>query len=134
MTEILARAMGFQPRRLTEEWERTQALKESSDFWDLRRQTLIRQFGDAVKNEDAEGADKVAQAVANFNDQLPDEARAKAITGKALKASARQRMGVAEKTEEGIPTQKSNIPLLEAMEPYYPRGWPRGLVDTRPVN
>ena len=133
MTEILARAMGFQPRRLTEEWERTQALKESSDFWDLRRQTLIRQYGDAVKNEDSEGADKVAEAVANYNDQLPDEARAKAITGKALRTSARQRMGVAEKTEEGIPTQKSNIPLLEAMEPYYPRGWPKGLIDAGPV-
>jgi hypothetical protein len=133
MAEILARALGFQPRRLTEEWERTQALKESSDFWDLRHQVLIRQFGDAIKNGDGEGAQRVAEAIAQFNEQLPDEAKAKAISGKAMRASVRQRMGIAEKAEEGIPTEKSNIPLLQAMEPYYPRGWPQDQVDARPV-
>lgn len=133
MSEILARALGFQPRRLTEEWERTQALKETSDFWDLRHQILVRQYGDAVKNGDDESADRVGQAIQQFNEQLPDEAAGKAITGKALRASVRQRMGVAEKAEEGIPTEKSNIPILQKMEPYYPRGWPQNLVDSQPV-
>jgi hypothetical protein len=133
MAEIFARGLGFQPRRLTEEWERTQALKESSDFWDMRRQILIRQYADAVKNDDDASVDKVADAIGQFNDQLPDEAAGKAITSKGLKASVRQRLGVAEKQEEGIPVQKSNIPLLESMEPYYPRGWSRDQVGARPV-
>ena len=133
MAEIIARAAGFQPRRLTEEWERTQALKESSDFWDIRRQVLIRQFADSVKNNDTDGKDKVAEAIRQYNTQLPEEARGKAITGKGLRESVKQRMGVAARQEAGIPVQKANIPLQQALEPYYPRGWDRNQVGARPV-
>jgi hypothetical protein len=133
MSEIFARALGFQPRRYTEEIERTQALKESSDYYDLRKQVLMRQFGDAVKNRDDDGKETVVAAIRHYNEQLPDEARGKAISGKELKASVQQRLRVAAKQEAGIPLQKSNIPLQREMEPYYPRGWPKDQVGAKPV-
>ena len=72
-------------------------------------------------------------AIKKYNEDLPEEARAKAITGKELKASVSQRMRVAAKAEAGIPLQKSNIPLQRAMEPYFPRGWPKDQVGAEPV-
>jgi hypothetical protein len=133
MMEILGRAAGLQPRRLTEAWEKIAGMSEAATYWDLRRQGLMRQFGDAVKKQDNDGKEKVMEAIRNYNDKLPEEARSKAITGKELKASVEQRLKVQQRQEAGLPAQKANIPLQRELEKYYPTGWPKDLQTVKPV-
>jgi hypothetical protein len=42
-------------------------------------------------------------------------------------------MRVQAKQEAGIPVEKSNIPIKQALEPYYPRGWAPSQVGAKPV-
>jgi hypothetical protein len=134
MMEVLARAAGFQPRRLTEEWGRIQAVSEAAAFWDLRRQGLMRQFAETIRTQDSEGRAAVIEAIKKFNNDLPNEARAKKITSDALHASVQQRMRVRALQEQGLPAAKSNIPIARELEKYYPRGWPKDLQAVKPVN
>lgn len=133
MMEILARGLGFQPRRYTEELARIQAIKEQGDFWDLRHRGLLRQIGDAIKNQNDEQKEAAIAAIKKYNQELPEEARMKVITSKEIKASVSQRMKVQAKQEAGIPVEKSNIPIKQALEPYYPRGWAPDQVGAKPV-
>ena len=133
MAEILARAAGYQPRRLTGRWEQIEAQTEAATYWDLRKGILLRQFGEAIKSNSPEDKARVLQAVKNYNSELPQEAKAKAITALALKDSVRQRMKVQAAQQAGLPTQKSNIPLARSMDKYFPDGRPTGQVDARPV-
>jgi hypothetical protein len=131
--EILLRAAGFQPRRLTEEYERIGARKDSSDYFDMRRAILLRQFGDAVKNQSDEEKASVVEAVKEYNQKLPEEAKAKSITGAQLHASVINRLRNAAKQEEGIPLKKSDVMISRDIEKYYPKGWPRGQVGATGV-
>ena len=133
MSEILARAMGFQPRRLTEEWQRIMATSDASAYWDLSRQDLIRQFAESIKSNDQDSKQRVLEAIKQFNQNLPPEARGKAITSKGLQASVTQRLRVQSLQERGLPPKKSDIPLAQDVEKYYPRGWPRDQVSSKVV-
>ena len=133
MMEILARAMGMQPRRLTEEWARIQAKTESSNYWTLRKEGLMRQFAETVKSNDKESKDRVVEAIRQYNKQLPAEARGYAITDKGLTASVTQRLRGQQMTDAGLPTNKRDIPLMQEVEKYYPRGWPRDLKSVKGV-
>jgi len=133
MMEILGRAAGLQPRRLTEAWEKVTGVSEEATYWDLRRQGLLRQFGDAVKKNDEAGKEKTMEAIRNYNNKLPDEARTKGITAKELKASIEQRLKVQALQEAGLPAQKANIPIARELEKYYPTGWPKDLQTVKPV-
>jgi hypothetical protein len=133
MMEILARAGGFQPRRLTEEWGRISARAESSAYWQLRKQGLMKQFAEAVKAGSQEDKDRVVDAIKEYNSKLPDEAKGYAITSQGLRTSVQNRMRAAAMSDEGLPSQKRDIPIAESLEPYYPRGWPKDLVKAKGV-
>jgi hypothetical protein len=133
MGEILARAMGYQPRRITAQWEKIGAVADAAAFWDIRREILLRQFGEAVKGQNSEDKSRVLTAVREYNKQLPEEARAKAITGEALKTSVQNRVRVKALQESGQQVQKSNRLLQQKMEKYFPDGRPAGQVSATPV-
>lgn len=133
MSEILFRFLGFQPRRLTGVWEAIAAKQEQATYWDLRKQILLRQFGEAVKTQNDEGRESVLAAVKNYNKELPPEARAKSITSETLKTSVNQRMRIKAQQESGLPTSKQNYELFKSLDKYFPDGRPTGQVDARPV-
>jgi hypothetical protein len=133
MAEILARAAGYQPARLTGQYEALGAKKEAATYWDLRRGILLRQFGEAVKGANSEDKARVLQAIRSYNGMLPEEWKPKAISAQALKDSVVQRLKVQQKTESGLPIAKSDIKGYQSMDKYYPRGRPTGQVDARPV-
>src|SRR3974377_725562 len=87
MMEILARVGGRQPRRLTEKWGRMFATGDAANFWNLKRQGLMRQFAEAVRTQDQESKDKVIEAIKRYNKDLPEEARGKGINAKELQDS-----------------------------------------------
>jgi hypothetical protein len=133
MAEILARAAGYQPRRLTARWESIQAQQEASTYWDLRRGILLRQFGDAVKSQNPEDRARVVSSIRSFNQELPPEARMKALTSQALKESVQQRLKVKAKQEAGLPLARSDIPLSQNLQKYYPEGLAPNQVGAKPV-
>ena len=133
MMEILARAGGFQPRRYTEEIQREVATRDAGDFWDLKRQGLMRQFAEAIRTKDTDNRQRVVNAIVQFNKSLPDFAKTKSITTAQLKNSVAQRMRVQQMQESQLPAQKSNIPIAREVEKYYPRGWPKDLQTVKPV-
>ena len=134
MMEILGRALGMQPRRLTEEWARIQAQSEAATLWDLRRQGLMRQFAEAVKTQSDDDKERVIEAIKHYNSILPEFARGKAITSQGLRSSVQKRMRDAAMQAQGLPVRKANIPISQEVEKYYPRGWPQDLQKAKPVN
>lgn len=133
MAEILARALGYQPRRLTGAWEAIAAKTEQVTYWDLRKQLLLRQFGAAVKGGNPEEREAVLQAVKNYNSRLPQEAKAKSITGETLRNSVMNQLRTRAQQEAGLPQAKQNIEMFRALDRYFPDGRPTGQIDARPV-
>lgn len=134
MAEILARAAGYQPRRMSAEWERIGALAEQKAFWQIRQGILLRQFGEAVKENNPENKERVIAAVKQYNADLPPEARGYAISGTTLRNSVRQRMKVKAAQEAGYDTTKAGRVMEETLRKYFPDAAPpAGTVDARPV-
>lgn len=133
MAEILGRAMGYQPRRLIAQYETIQAKQEAATYWDLRKGILLRQFGTALQGKNLEEKERVIQAIRNYNNELPAEAKAKGISGQVLRESVQARMRNNARTEQGLPTSKQNFQLFKSLDKYFPEGKPTGLTGVVPV-
>ena len=120
MTELLGMAIGLQPTRLTQKWDLIRAQQEAVQFWDLKRQALLRQAGQARVSGDSENYARVIQAVRDFNYGLPPEARGHVITGEALRSSITSRLKGVARTEIGLPQRNRDIPLIRQVQELYP--------------
>ena len=116
MTELLGMAIGLQPTRLTQKWDLIRAQQEAVQFWDLKRQALLRQAGQARVSGDSENYARVIQAVRDFNYGLPPEARGHVITGEALRSSITSRLKGVARTEIGLPQRNRDIPLIRQVQ------------------
>lgn len=124
MYEILAKAAGYNPERLTAAWDRRTAEREAEAFWDLRRTYLLQSAWSAKQSTDPGVYQSTLEAIRKFNKDLPDEARGKAITGDALRQSFESRAKATAKTEGGIPQARGNIPLARSVQKLYPEANP----------
>lgn len=129
MMEILAMAGGYQPLRLTAKWDRVMAEKEAIEYWDLRRNGLLRQFWSATQSGSADDRDRVLESIRRYNEMLPDAAKGKAITSDTLRRSVDTRRRLQSLQEQGLPTQKSNVGIVQEIQ----RLHPQAEVDIRPV-
>jgi hypothetical protein len=120
MMEALSMSAGFQPLRLTQKWDLIMAQREQEQFWDLKRQALLRQATQAKANDDEENFQRSLAAIRDFNDNLPDEARAKAIKASSISEAIRTHMKGAAKLESGLPTTKSDIGIVQDIQRLYP--------------
>ena len=129
MMEVLGMAAGFNSTRLSAQWDLIVAQREAIQYWDLRKQGLMRQAWAARKSGDKESWGQVLGAIRKFNTDLPKEARLKAITADMLRGSftARARAGNAQ--ESGVPTHRSDIPIVQEIQRLYPEAQ----VDVRRV-
>lgn len=132
-SEIMERALGFQPTRLVARQENIAAKAEAEAFWDIRRQLLMRQFWSATRDQNSEQRSTVLEAIRNFNRGLPPEAAAKAITQTSLRQSLERRVQERARTEAGLPTNLRNIGIYRNIDTLYPEGAPAGLRDVRRV-
>jgi hypothetical protein len=131
--EVLARAMGFQPRRLTAQYESISAKAEAAAYWDIKKQLLLRQFAAAVKGGDPEDKQRVLSGIKEYNNSLPAEAKAKAITAQVIKESVMTRFKSQAKAELGLAQSKQNQKMFNNMDKYFPDAKPPGLVNVVPV-
>lgn len=133
MAEIVARGLGFQPSRVTSRWDNILAKAEAVAYWDIRREVLLHQYYAAYKSGNPELVESVRAAIINFNNQLPEEARGKTLTGKQVSDSVRNKLTNSIKTEAGIPPRIGDLGIYKKIDKYYPDGAPPNLVDIQKV-
>jgi len=127
MMEILARAAGFQPARLTQQWDKIRAQQEAKSFWTLQHDYLLRELWWAKSKGDTVAYERAYGAVQNFNQTLPDIVRGYRITGDTIRKSFQTRGIAAKKQGLGIPLQKRDIPMWQEIQRMHPGAQPVGM-------
>jgi hypothetical protein len=124
--EIFGRLLGFQPARLTQQWDRIHQESDAKAYWTTRHDLLVRQLWHTIQRKDDVAKDRTLSSIKNFNNELPDEARGYKITSESLQRSFKQRALIAKKQEMGIPLQKRDIPLVQDIQRLHPGAEPIG--------
>jgi hypothetical protein len=122
MAELIGIALGYTPTRVSRTWDRIIAEKEATAFWDIRRDMLLRQMDEAVRNNDAKEREEIIKDIKKFNGDLPQEAKAKRITRDTIKKSLESRQRNRSMKEMGIPVQRSNRGIAAETRRLYPEG------------
>ncbi len=120
MMEVLGMAAGFNPTRLSSQWDRIIAERDAVMFWNLRKEGLLRQAWNAKKSGDTDSWENVLGSIRKFNAELPQEARMKAITADGLRQSFLARARATNASESGVPTHRSDIPIVRDIQRLYP--------------
>jgi len=119
---------------LSERWENLQAKAETTAFWDLRREILMRQFWSVYKERDKDGIRDMTRAIQTFNRDIPPGFEGKRITKDGLKQSIVNRLKGQAKTEQELPRNLKNIGVYREIDKLYPGGQlPPGTLDVRRV-
>lgn len=120
MTELGARALGFQNLRTTATWDYRRDLMQQEATVELTRQQLLNQHWEAMRTGDTELAKGIREGIKEWNNSLPDMWKGKAIGGDTLKRSTKVRAKNQRMIEQGIEPQKSNRPASEALRRLHP--------------
>lgn len=130
MMEILSVAGGFQPTRLTAQWDLIRAEKDAKEFWVDRRQGLFKQYEEALAGGIPKEKENVIEAIKKFNGEVRDtSARTYAITSEQIRQSMMARARARMATEAGVSVQKRDIPLMQEIQGLYPEA----TIDVRRV-
>lgn len=120
LAEVLGIAAGYSPYRQALQWDRIMAGQEATKLYDIRRQVLMKQMGNAVLGKDPKEVERVKGAIQNFNTGLPTEARGKAISGDTLRQSVGSQARSRQAQEAELSVKKSDIPILREVQKLYP--------------
>lgn len=103
--EVLARAMGFSPSIQTANRELHYMQKDAEMYWVNKRNTVLTQYWEAVRQGDREAVADVREKIAEFNEDAPPPMR---LDGGDLSRSVKARQKRARADELGIPVQKQS--------------------------
>jgi len=120
MAEAIGRGLGFQPLRLTAEWDRMKAQTEVATYWQTRREMLTRQFNAAVKAQDVEAKALLIESIRKFNADLPKEMKPYAITGDGLRQGAGASVKGGKMVEQLGARSRRDLPLTKEIQRLYP--------------
>jgi hypothetical protein len=129
MMEVFAIAMGYRPARQQAKWDEALAFNEVKAYYDLKSQGLRQQFWEATQGGIPQEIEKVRSAIVDYNTELPDWAKGKAITADSLTQSMKSRALERAAKESGTPRQKTDIGISREMQ----RLFPESTVDVRRV-
>ena len=117
--ELIGKASGFQPTRLSRRWDAAIAASEIEQYWTGRRSALIREF-DFAKNVVGERAamNAVRVDIKDFNRQVP--VNGLRISGKTLAESQRSRRRDRRFRERGLSPQKGARQLSRDTQELFP--------------
>lgn len=118
--EILAKAMGFNPTRVSQARAKAQAQRDVAIYWIGRRQELFTQFAAAKMAGDKEAVADVREAIKAYNAEAPD--RNLKVTLQDLRNSLQQRLKRNKRVEAGVGPQKMTQGLYREVEQLYPSG------------
>lgn len=117
------------PLKLSSYWDRVLAEREAVEFWHQKRNGLLKQYFATVQSGDMKEREKVRNAIVNYNDTLPKDARGQAISSDTLSRSMRMRARAQASQETGTPMQRGDVPLVRGIQ----RLFPESVVDVREV-
>ena len=106
--ELFGQALGFTPTRVSEMYAGANAVKNHETRIEKRRQLLMNQWVNAIRERDAEKAREAMEAITTFNSKNPVF---RIDHRKNLVPSLRNRMRVQSQTKEGVyvPATKDEI-------------------------
>ena len=118
--EIIGLAGGFQPRRLTAQWDYLRDKAEVTGFVDMQRGMLLAQWGEAIRRGDSTELETVRAATVRFNDELPDFLTAKRLTAKTIETSVKTRIRTQAMQAAGNEPIRANQPIADEMRRLHP--------------
>jgi hypothetical protein len=127
LAEIIGASMGYTPTRLAAQWDRIMAERETVMYWNIRRETLVRQLWSA--RGDPQNYESVLQSIRNFNSGLPEAAGLKRIDAAYIRRSFQSRARTQQAQESGVPRARADIPIVRDIQRLYPEAQ----VDVRTV-
>jgi hypothetical protein len=129
MMEVLALGAGYQPLRVQARWDNILAKVEVEKYFDMQRNALLEQLHEAVSSKNPKTREDVVQSIRDFNKELPEWARGKAISSDTARRSVETRERGRISRESGVPTQKSNVPIAREIDKLFPES----TIDVRKV-
>lgn len=120
VAEVIGIGMGYTPYRKTLQREIDNAQYDAVKTWEIRQQSIIRQFGNAILGKDEAEIAKVKAALTKFNDSLPTEAKGFAVTGDMIQKSVETKATSRAYREEGLSTRERDIPVMQNAAKLYP--------------
>lgn len=120
MAEAIGMGLGYQPFRLSRQWDRIIAEREAVAFWDIRREMLLRQLWHARQSGDKDDYQSVIGAIRKYNGDLPTEARGKVISADTIRNSFQARLRTERSQESGVPGRRGDVPIVRKIQELYP--------------
>lgn len=130
LMEVLGIAAGYVPARQSLQWDRILASQDAVKLWHIRREGLMKQFGNAVLGGDPKEIPRARDAIVAFNKSLPPEARGQAITSDSISKSVRMKARNRAAQEGELSLRKGDIPIMRKVQQLYPESRASG---PRPV-
>lgn len=97
--DVGRQAVGFTPAKVSEAWERNNALKNAESRINAKRRTLMNEFATAIEMKDTDARQAVMQKIRKFN--AAPEHKAVQISQDALRRSIRTRRRNSKLREDG---------------------------------
>jgi hypothetical protein len=132
--EMLAIAAGYQPTRMTREWDRIRLTQHVNTFWNLRRTGLLAQYSSARRANSGEDTQAVEAAIKKFNEDLPKEAEAKKITEQTLARSWASRERTRQRQEEEGATSRMDQGVARSIRRLFENRAAGRVKEERPVS
>lgn len=116
--EIIAQALGFNPTRKAQAWDRIIMQSEAVAFWNIRRGLIYDAYDRAKEGGEAADMAEFKKALTRYNRQVPYPSLR--INYKKLTASYSRRVDSRRKQEQGLPNSKMMIPVYREIEELHP--------------
>lgn len=129
MMEIIAMGLGYQPARLTAQWDKIRLQAEHIKRLQLEQRAVIENRYEAHMGGRDEEIERAKKAVEDFNEGLPDWASGYRITADTLERSFEARSAERNAKESGIPRQHRDRGIAD----YFLSIFPESVVDVRKV-
>lgn len=119
--EIAAQALGFQPTRLSQEWDLRNAQREQAAYFALRKQGLLRAYDHARERGTPEDVKEVAARIREYNALVRAQGHTPlAITGEQISRSMKGRHRHRLLFEANVPNAKLERGLYQQVQEEYP--------------
>ena len=118
---IIAQALGFTPRKLSEGYEAFAEASSQEAFYKARKLDVLIQFDRYAQSRDPEQLKLAREALIAFNAAMRREGRPEWQIGKdTIQASLQARARARAMTEEALPNQKRMIPMYREIRSQWP--------------
>jgi len=116
--DIASVAAGFNPAKLSRQWDYSRAQMEVQRYWLGQRQILTQELFRAKRLKDKEGIEDAVKAIRGFNEEAPDKALR--ITNDTLKKSMQAQGRNLKFKEAGVPVNKAVRGVTGQVDRLYP--------------